>query len=85
MFVPVLKSFSTIDAKIDADADSDNDFFVSADLNGANILTFSADADAVNMLVDAHITAFNPALLWGNEFKSFMQLLTAVELKCRNE
>ena len=45
MFVPVLKSFSTIDAKIDADGA--NNFFVSADVNGANI---SADADAVNIL-----------------------------------
>ena len=46
MQVPVLKFFSTIDAKIDADG-ADN-FFVSADLNGANILTVSADA--VNIL-----------------------------------
>ena len=52
MFVPVLKSFSTIDAKIDADAHRANNFFVSADLNGTNILTISADADAdaVNIL-----------------------------------
>ena len=49
MFVPVIKSFSTIDAKIDADADGANNFFVSADVNGANILTVSADADAVNI------------------------------------
>ena len=42
MFVPVLKSFSTIDAKIDADGA--NNFFVSADVNSANILTVSADA-----------------------------------------
>ena len=48
MFVPVLKSFSTTDAKIDADADCANNFFVSADVNGANILTVSADA--VNIL-----------------------------------
>ena len=48
MFVPVLKSFSTIDAKIDADGA--NNFFVSADVKGANILTVSADADAVNIL-----------------------------------
>ena len=50
IFVPILKSFSTIDAKIDADADGANDFFVNADVNGANILTVSADADAVNIL-----------------------------------
>ena len=50
MFVPVIKSFSTIDAKIDADADGANNFFVSADVNGANILTVSADADAVNIV-----------------------------------
>ena len=37
MLVPILKSFSTIDAKIDADADGANNFFVSADVNGANI------------------------------------------------
>ena len=48
MFVPVLKSFLTIDAKIDADGA--NNSFVSADVNGANILTVSADADAVNIL-----------------------------------
>ena len=48
MFVPVLKSFSTIDAKIDADGA--NNFFVSADVSGANILTVSADTDAVNKL-----------------------------------
>ena len=48
MFVPVSKSFSIIDAKIDADGA--NNFFVSADVNGANILTVSADADAVNIL-----------------------------------
>ena len=47
MFVPVLKSFSTINAKIDAD--SANNFFVSADVNGANMLTVSADADAVSI------------------------------------
>ena len=46
MFVPVLKSFSTFDAKIDADGA--NNFFVSADVNGLNILTVSADA--VNIL-----------------------------------
>ena len=45
MFVPVLKSFSTIDA----DADGASNFFVSADVNGANILKVSADADAVNI------------------------------------
>ena len=50
-FVPVLKSFSTIDA------DGANNYSVSADLNGANILTISADADAVKYVVDAHITA----------------------------
>ena len=48
MFIPELKSFSTIDAKIDPDADGANNFFVSADVNGANILTLSADA--VNIL-----------------------------------
>ena len=42
MFVPVLKSFSTIDAKIDADGAKN--FFVSADVYGANILTVNADA-----------------------------------------
>ena len=44
MFVPVLKSFSTIDT----DADGANNFFVSADVNGATILTVSADT--VNIL-----------------------------------
>ena len=48
MFVPVLKSFSTIDAKVDADGA--NNFFVSADVNSANILTVSVDADAANIL-----------------------------------
>ena len=44
IFVPVLKSFSNIDAN------GANNFFVSADVNGANILIVSADADAVNIL-----------------------------------
>ena len=45
MLVPVLKSFSTIDA----DSDGANNFFVNADVNGANILTVNANADAVNI------------------------------------
>ena len=49
MFVPVLKSFLTIDA------DGANNFFVSADINGANILT--ALTPSV-YFVDAHITDY---------------------------
>ena len=48
MFVPVLKSFSTIDAKIDADGA--NNFFVSADVNGILTVSADADADAINIL-----------------------------------
>ena len=45
--VPVLKSFSTIDGKIDAD--DANNFFFSADVNDANILTVSTNAYAINI------------------------------------
>ena len=46
MFVLVLKSFSTIDPEIDTDAA--NNFFISADVNDANIFTVSADV--INIL-----------------------------------
>ena len=77
IFVRVLKSFSTIDAKIDADC-CVNNFFVSANVNGANILTISADADAVNIILLTRTSLVK--LYWEIKWKSVVGKLRLLQL-----